>query len=83
VGSLFGDDAEITEVDLRLENAPEFELKQILDFEKDTLGVYVSGHPLDAFRSEIDELDYTLSSDIENIADGSTAIFIGKVEVVS
>jgi len=80
VGSLFGEDAEITEVDLKLNNAPEFELKQILDFEKDTLGFYVSGHPLDEYRAEIDEMDYTLSSDIENIADSSTAIFIGKVE---
>jgi DNA polymerase-3 subunit alpha len=82
VGSLFGDDADITEVELRLENAPEFELKQILEFEKDTLGFYVSGHPLDEYREEIDQLNYTLSSDIENVADGSTAIFIGKVEEV-
>ena len=82
VGSLFGDDAEITEVDLRLTNAPEFELKQILEFEKDTLGFYVSGHPLDDYREEIDQLDYTLSSDIDNIADGSGAIFIGKVEEI-
>ncbi len=82
VGSLFGDDAEITEVDLQLNNAPEFELKQILEFEKDTLGFYVSGHPLDNHREEIDQMNYTLSSDIENIADGSTAIFIGKVEEI-
>ena len=82
VGSLFGDDEEITEVDLKLEHAPEFELKQILDFEKDTLGFYVSGHPLDSFRGEMDQMEYTLSSDIENIADGSTAIFIGKVEEI-
>jgi len=82
VGSLFGDDADITEVDLKLSHAPEFELKQILDFEKDTLGFYVSGHPLDEYRAEIDQMDYTLSSDIENIADGSTAIFIGKVEEI-
>jgi DNA polymerase-3 subunit alpha len=82
VGSLFGDDTDITEVDLNLTNAPEFELKQILEFEKDTLGFYVSGHPLDEYREEIDQLNYTLSSDIENIADGSTAIFIGKVEEI-
>ena len=82
VGSLFGEDADITEVDLKLTQAPEFELKQILDFEKDTLGFYVSGHPLDEYRAEIDQMDYTLSSDIENIADGSTAIFIGKVEEI-
>lgn len=79
MGSLFGDDSEVTTVDLKLTNSDEYTLKEILEFEKDTLGFYVSGHPLDEFREQIDELTYTLSSEIENIKDGSTAIFIGKV----
>ena len=82
-GSLFGDDAEVTTVALELKNAEEFPLKEILEFEKDTLGFYVSGHPLDDYREAIDALNYTLSSDIENIGDGSTAIFIGKVEEIT
>ncbi len=81
--SLFGDDAEVTTVDLKLQNAPEYDLKAILEFEKETLGFYVSGHPLDSYREQLDALNYTLSSDIENIADGSTAIFIGKVEEIT
>jgi len=81
--SLFGDDAEVTTVDLILQNEPEYDLKAILEFEKETLGFYVSGHPLDSYREQIEGLDYTLSSDIENIADGSTAIFIGKVEEIT
>ena len=83
IGSLFGDDEEVTTVRLELQNAPEFDLKQILAFEKETLGFYVSGHPLDAFRETLDGMDYTLSSDLENIADGSFAIFIGKVEEIT
>ncbi len=82
VGSLFGDDTDISTVELTLKDEAEFGLKEILNFEKDTLGFYVSGHPLDDFRERMDELDYTLSSDIENITDGSTAIFIGKVEEI-
>jgi DNA polymerase-3 subunit alpha len=82
-GSLFGDDAEVTTVALELKNSPEYGLKEILEFEKETLGFYVSGHPLDDYRETIDGLNYTLSSDIENIGDGSTAIFIGKVEEIS
>jgi len=82
VGSLFGDDEDISTVDLTLKDEAEFGLKEILNFEKDTLGFYVSGHPLDDYRAWMDELDYTLSSDIENITDGSTAIFIGKVEEI-
>jgi len=82
VGSLFGDDEEITSVGLTLKNMEEFELKEILEFEKDTLGFYVSGHPLDEYREKLDELTYTLSSQLESVKDGSYAIFIGKVEEV-
>ncbi|WP_321778139.1 DNA polymerase III subunit alpha [Sulfurimonas sp.] len=80
VGSLFGDDEEITTVKLSLVNSDEYELKEILEFEKDTLGFYVSGHPLDEYREKLDELNYSLSSELETIKDGSFAIFIGKVE---
>ncbi|MDF1875485.1 DNA polymerase III subunit alpha [Sulfurimonas sp. SAG-AH-194-I05] len=82
VGSLFGNDEEITLVGLNLKNAEEFGLKEILEFEKETLGFYVSGHPLDDFREKLDELNYTLSSQLESVKDGSYAIFIGKVEEV-
>ena len=82
VGSLFGDDEEITNVKLELKNSDEYELKEILEFEKETLGFYVSGHPMDEYREQLDELNYTLSSEIENIKDGSFAIFIGKVEEI-
>ncbi|WP_297443080.1 DNA polymerase III subunit alpha [Sulfurimonas sp.] len=82
VGSLFGDDEEITTVKLELQNSDEYELKEILEFEKSTLGFYVSGHPMDSYREELDQLNYTLSSEIESIKDGSYAIFIGKVEEI-
>ena len=82
IGSLFGDDEEITTVKLELKNSDEYELKEILEFEKETLGFYVSGHPMDEYREQLDELNYTLSSEIESIKDGSFAIFIGKVEEI-
>ncbi|MDP3465072.1 MAG: DNA polymerase III subunit alpha [Sulfuricurvum sp.] len=81
--SLFGDDDEVMTVELTLKNMEEFELKSLLEFEKDTLGFYVSGHPLDNFREQIDAINYTLSSEVESIADGSSAIFIGKVEEIT
>ena len=79
-GSLFGDDSEITTVDLELTNSEEYGLKSILEFEKNTLGFYVSGHPLDDYREQIEQLNYTLSSEISEAKDGSYVIFIGKVE---
>ncbi|OYZ67177.1 MAG: DNA polymerase III subunit alpha [Sulfuricurvum sp. 24-42-5] len=80
--SLFGDDDEVMTVELTLKNYEEYDLKSLLEFEKETLGFYVSGHPLDNFREAIDSINYTLSSELENIADGSSAIFIGKVEEI-
>ncbi|MCV6607045.1 MAG: DNA polymerase III subunit alpha [Campylobacterales bacterium] len=82
VNSLFGEDDSMTAVSLELIDSEEFSLKEILGFEKETLGLYVSGHPLDDFKAEIDEVDYTLSSEIENLADGSEAMFVGKIEEV-
>ncbi|MBF9015715.1 MULTISPECIES: DNA polymerase III subunit alpha [unclassified Oceanispirochaeta] len=49
--SLFGDNQdEITPV-LTLEVVPDWENKEILQIEKDNLGFYFSGHPLDEFRT--------------------------------
>jgi DNA polymerase-3 subunit alpha len=80
--SLFGDDESMTSVELKLNHYEEFDLKTILEFEKATLGFYVSGHPLDEFRDQLDAIEYTLSSDLENIADGQKALFVGKVEEI-
>jgi DNA polymerase-3 subunit alpha len=80
VNSLFGGGEEMTSVTVSITDMPEFEPMQILDFEKESLGFYVSGHPLDKFRETLDAIDYTLSSEIEDLADGSQAMFIGKVE---
>lgn len=81
--SLFGDDEEMVTVQVKIEDIPEFDNKAMLDLEKETIGFYISGHPLDAFRAEIDQMSYTLSSEKEQIEDGSKALFIGKVEAIS
>ncbi len=81
--SLFGDMVEMTTVQVSIENIPEFDNKRMLELEKETIGFYISGHPLDAFRAEIDEMSYTLSSEKDQIEDGSKALFIGKVEGIT
>lgn len=80
--SLFGDDAELVSMHIDIPNVPEFDIKKVLEFEKETMGFYVSGHPLDAYKEEISSISYTLSSEIDNLGDGSTALFIGKVEEI-
>jgi DNA polymerase-3 subunit alpha len=80
VGSLFGDSEEMTSIDLELKEMPEYDDKEILEFEKASLGFYVSGHPLDKYRDVINEIKHTLSSEIENLGDGSEAIIVGQIE---
>ena len=83
VGSLFGDDEELVSIKVDIVPMEEYPQKSILELEKESLGFYVSGHPLDRFREELSDIRYTLSSDLEQIADGSSALLIGKVEEVT
>lgn len=83
VGSLFGEAAEMTAVTLELSHMTEFEPMEILEMEKESLGFYVSGHPLDKYRETLDEISYTLSSEIDDLADGSQAMLIGKIEGIT
>jgi len=80
VGSLFGDDEEMTTVSIEIDNRPEYDNKDILEFEKNSLGFYVSGHPLDKYRESIEEINHTLSSEFDTLNDGAEAILVGKVE---
>ncbi len=81
--SLFGDGAEMTHIEVKLENHSEYEPMEILEFEKETLGFYVSGHPLDSYREQLDKINYTLSSELDELGDGSEALFIGKIEAIT
>ncbi len=81
--SLFGGGVEMTHINLELETMEEFDSLEILTLEKETLGFYVSGHPLDKYREQLSKIDYTLSSEIDELADGSQALFIGKIEEIT
>ncbi len=83
VGSLFGEGEEMTTVKLELKEMDEFEAMEILEMEKESLGFYVSGHPLDKYRETLEGINYTLSSEIDDLADGSQALFIGKIESIT
>ena len=81
VGSLFGDGDEMTTIKVEIENLEEFESKRVLELEKEIMGFYISGHPLDDFKKEIEAINHTLSSQLDEV-DGS-ALFIGKVETIT
>ncbi|QKJ24563.1 DNA polymerase III subunit alpha [Poseidonibacter lekithochrous] len=81
--SLFGDSEEMTRLTVELEQLEEYTAKEILEFEKAALGFYVSGHPLDEYREQMEKINYTLSSQIDEVADGSDVLFVGKVESIT
>jgi DNA polymerase-3 subunit alpha len=77
--SLFGDTEEMSSVTVEIENQPEYSLKELLEFEKETLGIYVSGHPLDEFRDKIEQLSYTSTNELSKIESGSKIMLVGKI----
>jgi len=79
----WGEDDNMTTISLELTDMEEFEPMEILEMEKESLGFYVSGHPLDKYREQLDGINYTLSSEIDDLADGSQAMFIGKIENIT
>ncbi|RBQ28596.1 DNA polymerase III subunit alpha [Aliarcobacter vitoriensis] len=82
-GSLFGDSAELTKIDVELDDLEEFTPKELLELEKASLGFYVSGHPLDEYKDKLEKINYTLSSAIDELADGSQILIVGKVETIT
>jgi DNA polymerase-3 subunit alpha len=83
IGSLFEESENMTNVQLNIKNTDEFDQLSVLELEKETMGFYISGHPLDKYRNDIENIDFTLSSQIETLKEGSTTLLIGKVEEVN
>lgn len=53
--SIGGDAKDNNAFDDHLPNVPEFEMKEILNFEKEVLGIYLSGHPLDKVSGQLEK----------------------------
>uniref|UniRef100_UPI0026F3671B DNA polymerase III subunit alpha n=1 Tax=Campylobacter ureolyticus TaxID=827 RepID=UPI0026F3671B len=70
------------EVHLELTNG-EYTQKDILKNEKEVLGLYLSGHPLDDYVNEINEIDYTLTSQFEELNDVTETLLVGKIEEIN
>jgi DNA polymerase-3 subunit alpha len=60
-------------------------LKDKLSWEKDLLGLYVSGHPLERFRDVIEKKDMNIKKALETTKDGASvilAVIINEVRLV-
>ncbi len=78
--SLFGDSEELMAVDINLIDKEEYSLKEILELEKESLGFYASGHPLDEYKEAIKKLHCAFTNQIQDIAENSSILLVGKIE---
>lgn len=67
-----------------LPDIPEFDSKDLLNYEKDVMGIYLSGHPLDKVRDTLEKYITLKSNQLiikedeeENVVDGQAAIVGG------
>lgn len=68
--------------DLDLPDTPEFQGSDLLALEKETLGLYISGHPLSRYRHVLRELATTTALEVAELPDGSDLIIGGLVTAV-
>ncbi|MEM9336655.1 MAG: DNA polymerase III subunit alpha [Patescibacteria group bacterium] len=79
--SLFAGLGDSSVTALTLESAPEATKEQKLTWEKDLLGVYVSGHPLEQFKDEVAKRP-TISAIKADTRNGIPVVTVGMVETV-
>lgn len=75
---LFGGPVVPDNVDARFSNAPDWSDEERLAGEKDTLGLYLSGHPITRFENELDRFTSVRLSDLRP-RPGETQIVAGLV----
>ncbi len=84
--SLFGMMADHSSLpSLRLNESPVADMRDKLIWEKELLGLYVSGHPLERFRSVIEKKDTDIKRVLENSKEGASvilAVIIDEVRLV-
>ncbi len=78
--SLFGGDPQTSQMrEPDLPNVPEYPMEQKLALEKELLGFYVSGHPLDDYRADIEQIQATPMGETSELKDQSTVRLAGIV----
>jgi DNA polymerase III subunit alpha len=83
----FAGEEEKQEYDIALPNVSEYNKEQLLAFEKEVLGIYVSGHPLEEYENRIkknvtaNSNDFMIDEETDKpkVVDGNTEIIGGMV----
>ncbi|MBV9611545.1 MAG: DNA polymerase III subunit alpha [Acidobacteriaceae bacterium] len=76
---LFGFVHEEQKTEYPLANLPDWTMEQKLAGEKEMLGIYVSGHPLDRFREKVAELTRHSTDKLEGLEKNTTVEMCGLI----
>jgi len=79
--SLFGKSNEPPTLVMR-EAVPEWQQKELLNFEKETLGFYITAHPLDKYDRELRRIGKLTTADLPSAPDGGKVQIAGVVQAV-
>ncbi len=85
LGSLFDEEAfDNKNKIIELKEVDEFSKREILDFEKELLNIYISGHPLDSQKSKIESYGNNIGRiiNIQNLSNDSEIFLIGIIEII-
>ncbi|MBI1788826.1 MAG: DNA polymerase III subunit alpha [Acidobacteria bacterium] len=80
--SLFGGEVHQDHPELPLPQVPDWTPKEKLAAEKEMLGFYVTGHPLDHFRDKVKDLATHDSSNLEGLAKGVEVALCGVITTI-
>lgn len=76
--SLFGDQFDSSQTE-KPEQATPWSLVENLSAEKESLGFYLSGHPLEQFKYEVESLTTSSSSNLDSLKEGAPVVLAGVV----
>ncbi len=80
--SLFGDLPETSSVGFKLKEGTPSSMAEKLLWEKELLGLYISGHPLDRLREKLEKRDVNIKKIKEELGNGLPVTIAGIIENV-
>lgn len=79
--SLFGGGAEIKAPEFKMTDAPAATQAEKLLWEKELLGLYISGHPLDRLREKLESRNINIKKIKEELGNGTPVTIAGIIEI--
>ena len=82
--TLFGEDTGFDSGEMELPDIPEFEKRELLSYEKETMGIYFSGHPMEEFEEKARKITNlnigTILSSVEKDEEGNYTETLGGLK---